>query len=113
MCWLICLQQSIFFATQAVTVLHWSRISDHVGRKPVILVGLAGLSLSMYCFGLSRTFWGLVLSRSLNGALNGNIGVIKSIMGEITDATNVARSFAYQPIAWSTGATLGYVYPDC
>ena len=54
-------QQSIFFATQAATVLHWSRISDHVGRKPVIMTGLAGLSLSMYCFGLSRTFWGAVV----------------------------------------------------
>ncbi|PIL35788.1 hypothetical protein GSI_02518 [Ganoderma sinense ZZ0214-1] len=28
--------QSIFFATQAVTVLHWSRVSDHVGRKPTV-----------------------------------------------------------------------------
>ena len=54
-------QQSIFFATQALTVLHWSRLSDHIGRKPVIMTGLFGLSLSMYCFGLSRTFWGAVL----------------------------------------------------
>jgi MFS family permease len=55
------MQHSLFFATQALTVLHWSRISDHIGRKPVILTGLFGLSISMYCFGLSRTFWGLVL----------------------------------------------------
>ena len=63
----------------------------------------------MYCFGLSRTFAGLVVSRSLNGALNGNIGVIKSIMGELTDETNVARAFAWQPLPWSTGATIGCV----
>ncbi|TFK50147.1 member of major facilitator superfamily multidrug-resistance, DHA1 sub-family [Heliocybe sulcata] len=99
--------QSLFFATQALTVLHWSRISDHVGRKPVILTGLAGLSISMYCFGLSRTFWGIVLSRCLNGALNGNIGVIKSMMAELTDSTNIAQAYAYMPIAWSTGGTLG------
>ena len=54
-------QQSLFFLTQAMTVLHWSRTSDRVGRKPVILIGLLGLSLSMYCFGLSKTFLGLVL----------------------------------------------------
>lgn len=54
-------QQSIFFAAEAATVPHWSRISDHVGRKPVIMTGLAGLSLSMCCFGLSRTFWGAVI----------------------------------------------------
>ena len=54
-------QQSIFFATQALTVLHWSRLSDVVGRKPIILIGLFGLSLSMYSFGLSTTYWGAVL----------------------------------------------------
>ncbi|KIM36642.1 hypothetical protein M413DRAFT_448986 [Hebeloma cylindrosporum] len=101
------LMQSLFFLTQAFTVLYWSRISDRLGRKPVILTGLFGLSLSMYCFGLSRTFWGLVLSRSLNGALNGNIGVIKSMMVEMTDSTNISKAYAYMPIAWSTGGTLG------
>ena len=54
-------QQSIFFATEALTVLHWSRLSDVVGRKPIILSGLLGLSLSMYSFGLSTTYWGAVL----------------------------------------------------
>jgi len=65
------------------------------------------LSISMYCFCLSRTFTGLVLSRALNGALNGNIGVIKSMMVEITDSTNLAQAYAYMPIAWSSGGTLG------
>ncbi|KAJ3531766.1 hypothetical protein NM688_g7528 [Phlebia brevispora] len=101
------LMQSLFFATQAMTVLHWSRLSDHIGRRPVVMVGLFGLSLSMYCFGLSKTFWGAVLSRSLNGALNGNIGVLKSMIAEITDSTNLAQAYAYLPIAWSTGGTLG------
>ncbi|KAJ6570069.1 member of major facilitator superfamily multidrug-resistance, DHA1 sub-family [Mycena vulgaris] len=101
------IMQSLFFFTQALTVLHWSRLSDRIGRKPVILCGLLGLSISMYCFGLSRTFWGLVLSRSLNGALNGNIGVIKSMVAEMTDSTNIAQAYAYMPIAWSTGSVLG------
>ena len=35
------------------------------------------------------------------------IGVIKSMMGELTDPTNIARAYAYQPISWSTGATIG------
>lgn len=44
-----------------MTVLQWSRASDHIGRKPVLLLGVFGLSISMFCFGLSRTFVGLVL----------------------------------------------------
>ncbi|KAH9966264.1 major facilitator superfamily domain-containing protein [Lactifluus volemus] len=86
------LMQSIFFATQALTILHWSRLSDVVGRKPIILTGLFGLSLSI---------------RSLNGALNGNVGVIKSIVAEITDPTNLPQVYAYMPASWSTGSTLG------
>ncbi|KAI0784273.1 member of major facilitator superfamily multidrug-resistance, DHA1 sub-family [Abortiporus biennis] len=101
------LMQSIFFATQALTVLHWSRLSDHLGRRPIIMTGLFGLSLSMYSFGLSTTYWGAVLSRSLNGALNGNIGVLKSMIAEITDSTNIAQAYSYLPIAWSTGQALG------
>jgi len=48
-----------------------------------------------------------VSSRVLNGALNGNIGVIKSILAEMTDHTNMSLAYSYQPITWSTGATLG------
>ncbi|KAF9234231.1 MFS multidrug-resistance DHA1 sub-family [Melanogaster broomeanus] len=90
------LMHSLFFATQALTVLHWSRVSDHLGRKPVILTWPVW-PVSFY----------VLLCRALNGALNGNIGVIKSMMIEITDSTNLAQAYAYMPIAWSSGATLG------
>ncbi|KIY45865.1 MFS general substrate transporter [Fistulina hepatica ATCC 64428] len=99
--------ESIFFATEAVCVLHWSRASDHVGRKPILLIGTFGSMTSMLCFGLSRTFWALVVSRALTGLLNGNTGVMKSIMGELTDSTNRAEAFAPMPLVWSLGSTLG------
>ncbi|KAF8441539.1 MFS general substrate transporter [Boletus edulis BED1] len=101
--------ESLFFATQAMTVLQWSRASDHIGRKPVLLLGVFGLSISMFCFGLSRTFTGLVLSRCITGALNGNIGVMKSMLGELTDSTNMAQGLSLLPIAWSVGMTVGPV----
>ncbi|KAJ8588084.1 MFS multidrug-resistance DHA1 sub-family [Rhizopogon salebrosus TDB-379] len=98
---------SVFFAAQALTTLHWNRLSDHVGRKPVILTGLFGISISMFLFGLSNSFEGLVLSRALCGALNGNSGVIKSMMFDATDSTNVAQAFGLIPIPWMVGNTLG------
>jgi len=57
-------QESLFFVTEALTVLQWSRASDHVGRKPVLLIGLLGTTLSMLSFGLSRRFSTLVLRYS-------------------------------------------------
>ncbi|EIW79418.1 MFS general substrate transporter [Coniophora puteana RWD-64-598 SS2] len=99
--------ESLFFVTQALTTLSWSRLSDHIGRKPVILIGLSGLCISMLCFGLSRTFTTLVLSRCICGMLNGNLGVMKSMMGELTDSTNMAQGMSLIPIVWCVGATLG------
>jgi len=61
----------------------------------------------MLAFGLSRSFWALVVSRCLSGLLNGNVGVIKSIMGELTDSTNRAQGYALLPPVWSFGATIG------
>ncbi|KAF8220943.1 MFS general substrate transporter [Tricholoma matsutake] len=98
--------ESLFFATEAITILQWGRMSDRVGRKPILLIGLFGSSVSMICFGLSRTFWGLVLSRCLSGLLNGNIGVMKTVMGELTDSTNRAQAFPFMSIVWAIGVTI-------
>ncbi|KAF8731255.1 hypothetical protein AX14_004992 [Amanita brunnescens Koide BX004] len=46
-------------------------------------------------------------SRCINGALNGNVGILKSMMVEITDSTNRNEAFSLSPLAWLTGATLG------
>ncbi|KAI5998699.1 major facilitator superfamily domain-containing protein [Pisolithus albus] len=102
--------ESLFFVTQALTVLWWSRLSDYIGRRPVLLVGLAGLSVSNLCFGLSREFWALVASRCIAGALNGNVGVMKSVVGEITDTTNMAQAFALIPIVFFAGASIAPLF---
>ncbi|KAH8985275.1 MFS general substrate transporter [Lactarius akahatsu] len=98
---------SLYFAAEAVTVLQWSRLSDKVGRKPVLLCGLLGTIVSSILFGLSRSFSALVLSRCLHGMLNGNIGVMKSMMAELTDETNMARGFSLIPVTWAVGSTVG------
>ena len=55
-------QISVYYAAEAVTVLHWNRLSDHVGRKPILLFGLLGTIVSITMFGLSRSFWSLALA---------------------------------------------------
>jgi hypothetical protein len=59
----------------------------------------------MLSFGVSKSFIGIVVSRALAGALNGNTGVLKTIIAEITDETNVARAYSYMPIVWFVGVT--------
>ncbi|KJA21098.1 hypothetical protein HYPSUDRAFT_141201 [Hypholoma sublateritium FD-334 SS-4] len=90
-----------------VSVMYWSRLSDHIGRKPVLLIGTFALAIATTCFGLSRAFWALVISRCIFTALNSNAGVIKSMVGEITDHTNSADAFALLHVPWAVGSSFG------
>jgi len=58
-------------------------------------------------FGLSRSFWSLTLSRFLSGALNGNVGVSKSVLAELSDDSNVARAFSFLPLIFLIGQVIG------
>ncbi|KAG2038142.1 hypothetical protein BDR03DRAFT_315422 [Suillus americanus] len=53
--------ESSYNAAHVLTIFHWSQLSDHIGRKPVILIALLAMSVSMLSFGLSKTFIGLVV----------------------------------------------------
>ncbi|KAG2052385.1 MFS general substrate transporter [Suillus hirtellus] len=99
--------ESLFFAAQALTVLRWGRLSDCIGRKLVLVIGLLGACILILCFGLSTTFWSLVISRCLCGFLNGNVGVMKTMMGELMDSTNMTQAFALFPIVGSIGSFIG------
>lgn len=63
---------------------YWGGLSDRLGRKPVLLLGCAGTVLSLLVVGFSFNFWIALLGRFLGGALNGNIGVIQTMVGELT-----------------------------
>ena len=47
----------------------WGSLSDRVGRKPVLMVGMFGSALALVLMGLSTRFWMLLLSRLLSGVL--------------------------------------------
>ncbi|KAG2093752.1 uncharacterized protein F5147DRAFT_642477 [Suillus discolor] len=53
--------QSSYYAAHTLTIFHWSQLSDHIGRKPVILTALSAVIISMFSFGLSKAFLGLVV----------------------------------------------------
>ena len=52
----------------------------------------------------------VVICRSLQGAFNGNIGINRAMIAEITDATNIAQAFSLVPLVWGVGVCIGYVH---
>ncbi|KAF7312025.1 Major facilitator superfamily multidrug-resistance DHA1 sub-family [Mycena indigotica] len=99
--------ESVFFLAECLTVFWFGRASDRYGRRPVLLFGPFGLALSMLGFGMSKYFWSMVVFRCMQGAFNGNIGVAKSVMAEISDSTNIAEIYALLPLMWTAGVTIG------
>ncbi|KAL1922452.1 uncharacterized protein VTP21DRAFT_9991 [Calcarisporiella thermophila] len=98
---------SSFAVAQFLTGLPWGYLSDRIGRKPVILMGICGVTISSFLFGLSKTYLMAIVSRALWGVLNGNIGVIKSMLAEITDETNQAKAFSLLEFIWGLGTIVG------
>ena len=70
--------------------MHWGRFSDRIGRRPVLLVGLAGLTASMLSFGFAKSFSAVVISRLIAGTWNGNIGVSKTVVSPFIHTGSLA-----------------------
>lgn len=97
-----------FSFCQFLFSVHWSRLSDRIGRKKVIIMGLLGTCTSMILFGFSTNFWMALFSRSLLGCLNGNVAVIRTMLGEIaTDTRHAALAFSIIPLLWQLGCVVG------
>ncbi|KAJ2321910.1 hypothetical protein IWW51_004318, partial [Coemansia sp. RSA 2702] len=105
-----------FSVCQTMTIMYWSRLSDRIGRRPVMLIGLVGYLLSFLMFGVARSFAWALAARCLNGLLAGNVAVIKSALAEISDDTNRARMMALLPLMWNIGtvggSAIGGIFAD-
>jgi DHA1 family multidrug resistance protein-like MFS transporter len=64
----------------------WGGISDRIGRKPVLMIGILGNGLFLLLFGLATELWMLFLARSLAGVLSS--ATFPSTMAFISDSTS-------------------------
>ena len=80
----------LLVATAAFTELIfgplWGSVSDRVGRKPILMIGMLGYGLSMALFGLSTKLWMLYASRALSGVLSA--AALSTAMAYIGDSTS-------------------------
>jgi predicted MFS family arabinose efflux permease len=97
-----------FALSQMLTGMFWGSLSDRIGRKPCIMFGLCGAALSVLGFGFSRSFEQALICRIMAGCLNGNVGVLRTMMSEtVREKKHQSRAFLIMPMCFNIGIIIG------
>jgi MFS family permease len=77
--------ESVYSVTECLFLLFfWTDISDRYGRKPVMVICLAGLTLSSTLFGFSTHIWQMIATRAMAGVFSGCLGyAIANTLAEV------------------------------
>lgn len=86
----------------------WGRVSDRIGRRPVILLGLGGCVVALASFGLATELWQAYLARALGGAVvSAVLPVSLAYVGDTSAPEVRARRFAWMSAATTLGFLVG------
>jgi multidrug resistance protein len=96
-----------FSLMQFLVAPWWGRLSDRIGRRPVILIGLASSAVSYLLFALARDYWVLLLSRVLAGGIGATVNVAQAYLADITPADRRARAMGMIGLAFGLGFIVG------
>ncbi len=96
-----------YAAMQFIFAPIWGRLSDRVGRRPVMLATIAGSSVCLLLLGLADSIAGLFVARILGGAFAANISVATAYLSDITDEGERTRWMGMVGASFGVGFLLG------
>jgi multidrug resistance protein len=85
----------------------WGRLSDRVGRRPIILLGLLGSCLSYLAFGMASTLTALFAARIFAGIAGANIPTAQAVVADLTTPENRAKGMGMVGAAFGLGFIFG------
>lgn len=108
---------AVYALAQTICAPFWGALSDRIGRKPVIAVGMLGYAISLFLFGISSSFWSLFLARSLSGILSSasaaaSMAYIGDTVIEEERSKNMGRIGAAMSIGTVIGPVIGGVLSE-
>ncbi len=83
------------------------RLSDRIGRKPVIIISLLGTAVGSFITGAAGTLWLLFLGRFLDGASGASVSVAQSAITDIAPPEQRARLLGMLGAAFGVGFVFG------
>jgi multidrug resistance protein len=95
---------TVFSVMQFIFAPIWGRASDVWGRRPLILLSLAGSALSFFIFGLAHSLWMLFLARTAAGALTAaSLPAAQAYIADVTPPEKRSRGMALIGMAFGIG----------
>ncbi|ERI07638.1 tetracycline resistance MFS efflux pump [Aneurinibacillus aneurinilyticus] len=99
---------AVYSLMQFIFAPMWGGISDRIGRKPVMLIGIAGLSLSFFLFAVSTQLWMLFAARILAGFLSSaNMPTTMAYVADVTTPENRGKGMGIIGAAVGLGFIFG------
>jgi MFS family permease len=92
---------------QFIAAPFWGRLSDRVGRRPVLLASIAGNTLAYAIWLLAGNFTVLLASRLLAGVMTGNVATANAAVADVTTPDTRARGMGMIGMAFGLGFILG------
>jgi DHA1 family tetracycline resistance protein-like MFS transporter len=96
-----------FSLLQLVAVPFWGGLSDRIGRRPVLIVGLVGSAASYVLFAAAGSYATLLISRIVAGAMGATVGVAQAYIADITPPERRAHVLGMLGAAFAMGFIFG------
>jgi MFS family permease len=97
----------IYAACQLFSGPMLGRLSDHMGRKPLLLVSQAGTFVGFVITAFAPSLWILFLARAIDGCTAGNLSLAQAYISDVTRPEDRAKSFGIIGIAFGLGFLIG------
>jgi multidrug resistance protein len=98
---------AVFSAAQLLFSPVWGRVSDRVGRKPVLILSLAGTAVGSLVTGLAGSLWILFLGRIIDGISGASVSVAQASVADVAPPDQRARLLGLLGAAFGLGFVAG------
>jgi MFS transporter, DHA1 family, tetracycline resistance protein len=98
---------AVYSLMQLFTAPLWGRLSDRVGRRPILIVSMAASALAYLWMGSATALWMLFAARGFAGASAGNIAAAQAYIADITTPEQRAKGMGVIGAAFGFGFIIG------
>ncbi len=98
---------TMFAVAQLVSAPYWGRVSDRIGRRPALMIGLGASAIAYVVFAFAQSLELLLLCRLIQGAGGGTVGVVQAYVADATKPEDRAKSLGWVSAATNAGVAMG------